>query len=114
VETRTVDIFGLLRGAGIDLRAIKPDDSERAPQFFAYYDVDEMEMILVESTAKSVMAEVTCLPIDVQNTLFIAIARVVTRPGEQAILVGDKNKRGARVVRLASEDENVHRLLLTH
>ncbi len=125
METKSLDVFRILESAGIDISKLRAEHSERSPQFFAYTVGDER--IEIESTARSVMADIACLPIKIQESIFIALVRTLTRPGEQMILTGDKKERGARVVRLANEDtgtldverilatpSKVHRLLLTH
>ena len=114
---KTIDIKANLLSAGVDLDELRPDNVEKASQFVSYHYGDSnggIAVINIESTARVVMAEMLCLPVDVQERAFYLVAMLVKNPGDQAILSGDGKRRGARIVRLASDDESVHNFLLTH
>lgn len=114
----TLDVVSFLRSGGTDLEKLRPTESiEKAPQFFSYYidgEAQDDEVINVESTARSAMTELLCLPVDAQKMVFVYIARMVKNPGDQAILQNDNKRRGARIVRLASGNDREHNFLLTH
>ena len=115
MKIEQIDIYAQLRGAGIDMQELRAGmDSES--QFFQYHTLgdDNGLVINVESTARSVMEEVTRMPVDYQQRIFYLIGMLLKEPGAQITITGDEKKRGARVVRLASDDENVFNLLLTH
>ena len=114
-----VDIYGQLRGAGVDVDELREQMEMSELQYFRYTihlkdDEEYCETINVESTAKSVMDEFTRMSVDYQERFFTLIARILKNPGEQIVLTGDQKKRGARIVRLASEDDFEHNFLLTH
>lgn len=108
----TINLKTALLAAEINIDEIRPSNTEKASQFVAYH-YKNGETINVESTARQMMAEMLCLPMDVQAQAVMLIAQQVKNPGDQAIIEGGDHRRGARVVRLASDDASVHNLLLT-
>jgi len=116
MKIEQIDIYAQLRGAGIDTDELKLQMADGESQYFQYRILgeDKVEEINVESTAKSVMEEFTRMPVDYQQRIFYQLSMLLKQPGEQIVVNGDQKKRGARIVRLASDDANVHNLLLTH
>ena len=115
---KTIDIAAVLGSIGIDINKYKGQGNERAPQFLEYcVDIGGIEeVVMVESTARSVTAEILCLPMDVQVAIFVEIAHRLEYPGEQAFIVAGDKPRSVRVVRIKPEpddDAHTHRLLLT-
>jgi hypothetical protein len=115
---KSINLLKIVESCGVNLSELRksgPDDKEQASQYFSYMINSQQALrVNVESTAKSVMEEVLRFPLHIQNALFAAIVREITQPGEQAVIEGDKKRRGARAVRLASEAADVAEILLTH
>lgn len=101
-----------LQSIGMDTQPVRPKDEERAPQFFKFL-IGNGQVAIVESVAKNAMLEIVRHPIEIQEKIIEGLARLVKEPGDQAVLEDDAKNRSVRVVRLASEHENVHKLLLT-
>lgn len=118
MKIEQIDIYAQLRGAGIDTDELKSQMADGESQYFQYSAhngyKDELHVINVESTARSVMEEFTRMPVDYQQRIFCQLSMLLKEPGSQIVVNGDQKKRGARIVRLASDNENVHNLLLTH
>ena len=70
--------------------------------------------INMEATARNAMAELLCLPVEVQGRAVYLVAMLLNNPGDQVILSRDDKYRKARIIRLASDEESVYNLLLTH
>ena len=112
-----INVVEVMNSTGVQLKDLRPDNVDKASQFFSYhYESDSgiSEVVNVESTARILMAEFLCLPIEVQKKVFFYIARMLKHPGDQAVIEGDNRRRGARVVRLASDCAQKHNFLLTH
>jgi len=60
------------------------------------------------------MEKFTRMPVDCQQHIFYQLAMLFKEHGAQIIVGGDKKRRGVRIVRLASYDQGVRNLLLTH
>lgn len=118
MKIEQIDIYAQLRGAGINTDELKLEMADGESQYFQYHyfggSQDGVETINVESTARSVMEEFTRMPVDYQQRIFYQLKILLKVPGDQIVVNGDQKKRGARIVRLSSDDENVHNLLLTH
>ena len=86
---------------------------ESTSQFFEFC-IGNGCVVHLESTATSVMDEILHLPMSVQKEVIDSLANMVSTPGGQAIIEGDKKGRGARIVCLASDNPKVFNLLITH
>ena len=114
---KSLSVAEILKRNGMELSEIRegrPADSNKASQYFEYHAGACGEVINVESTATSVMGEILRLSVFQQASVFLSILHEIESPGDQVVITGDEKKRGARVVRLKSDDPKVYELLLTH
>lgn len=118
MKIEQIDIYAQLHGAGIDTDELKLQMADGESQYFQYRilggNQDKVTEINVESTARSVTEEFTRMPVDYQQRIFYQLCMLLKEPGSQIVIIGDQKKRGARIVRLASDNDSVHNLLLTH
>jgi hypothetical protein len=119
MKIEEIDIYEQLTNAGVvDIERFRMKMVSEKSRYFQYHvtggNQDEVEIINVESTAEQVMEEFTHMPVDYQRRIFYQIVLQLKEPGAQLIVNGDSKKRGARIIRLASDDDYNHNLLLTH
>jgi hypothetical protein len=98
----------------VKLRELKQGEDDRGTDSSYYRYYCDHAVVDIESTAPSMMEEMTSLPVHMQIPIVKVILALVPNPGDQVIISGDRKKRGARAVRLAPTKEGHIALLVTH